>query len=58
MGPREPCALPGVRAAGDPNPVNVNYGLELNLPASGQSQAAVAAKIVAGALDFKKLLDR
>ena len=37
--------------------MNVNYGLELNLPVNGQSQAAIAAKIVAGALDFKVILD-
>ncbi len=43
---------------GDPNPVNVNYGLELNLSPDGQSQVAIAAKLVSGALDFKTLLDR
>ncbi len=38
--------------------MNVNYGLELSYNGSGQSPAAVAAKLVVGALDFKGLLDR
>lgn len=42
---------------GDPNPVNVNYGLQL---ANGKdtSQTVTAAKLIAGAIDFKLLLDK
>jgi hypothetical protein len=42
--------------AGDPSPVNVNYILQLDVPT--HSQCVTAAKLIAGAVDFKLKLDR
>ena len=44
--------------AGDPSPVNVNYALQIKSVWPDTSQAAVAAKLVAGAIDYKLKLDR
>lgn len=42
--------------AGDPSPVNVNYGLQLK--GIADSQTVTAAKLIAGAIDYKLKLDK